>query len=39
MLNLLLKQVFYFIMILNNDLTFIKILLKNKRFCIIFMSI
>lgn len=39
MLNLLLKQVFYFIMILNKDLTFIKILLKNKRFSIIFMSI
>ena len=39
MLNLLLKQVFYFIMILNKDLTFIKILLKNKRFYIIFKSI
>lgn len=39
MLNLLLKQVFYFIMILNKDLTFIKILLKNKRFSIIYMSI
>lgn len=39
MLNLLLKQVFYFIMILNKDLTFIKILLKNKRFSIIFKNI
>lgn len=39
MLNLLLKQVFYFIMILNKDLTFIKILLKNERFSIIYMNI